>query len=743
MIRYTCLLVVMGILFSMSSVAQPIRLWKRDGHAGTPIVASVELSSSYLNVVASSTLYMWDTKGDTVVRRIALTSNSVWDPAYWDRAEFLSDSTVLVSDNDRVFAQYNILTGKQIMIRYAEEIAWIDPSNSVYIGWTSRADTQFLLIGDAQTFEVKTKVKWLQWPQGKVVPLAYDVVRKIIYVRHLNNISAIDTLGTMTIVRDFQSSSVPSALVPLDDGTLLASFYVTELGDSRLGVLDPASGQMRVADTVSFPGVGKPYSTKNVLHRLPNGNVLFESNAQTMHVVGLNPFVILQSVTVPESYVDPHVHGNDSVYLTNTDGGLHLVELATGNVKQILDTYSATNSTTQLNTGQLVLGQLRALPQVVSLATGHNQYPLIAEEKWNRNFLTGHSVTVLAAAQAPIVTLCGGQQCHTFNLSDTVWSCTRIGVGSWIDGSAGDFKPVWVDSLGSGFRYQYSYDPWPHRSFVRGTAIQYASSPCDTGYVDADGTGVGIGDKDTDPTIERVSISKDGTMTLFKALGAKDKDANGVHLAFYRDPNNPTFMQYPNSTHGVVMNSGVHGVLDDSNGLIVIDARYQDVRTPVALGERHLPLQRMQTSEHLLTYSNNAIHCVDFVNAQILWSMPVAHLPTNVLIDRNDRWFLCTYAEDYIEMFVLDTTVSVNTAENRRLGLNVFLNPASETLNLRAPLPIESYAIYDLLGNRVLDEQLATASSTYSVNIGALVSGVYVVSVRVGGCRLTSIVRKD
>jgi len=134
---------------------------------------------------------------------------------------------------------------------------------------------------------------------------------------------------------------------------------------------------------------------------------------------------------------------------------------------------------------------------------------------------------------------------------------------------------------------------------------------------------------------------------------------------------------------------------------------------------------------------------VDFVNAQILWSMPVAHLPTNVLIDRNDRWFLCTYAEDYIEMFVLDTTVSVNTAENRRLGLNVFLNPASETLNLRAPLPIESYAIYDLLGNRVLDEQLATASSTYSVNIGALVSGVYVVSVRVGGCRLTSIVRKD
>lgn len=741
MIRYASTLVVVGVAFCVASFAQPARLWKRDGHAGTPIVASVERSSGYVYVVAASTLYLWDTDGDTVVRRTVLEPREF---TYWDRAEFLSDNIVLVSDDTRGFAQYSVSTGKRILSSYGYQIVWIDPSKSVYLGWSSYADTQFLLIGDARTFEVKRKVEWLNpWPLGRVQPLAYDTVRKIIYVRHLNNISAIDTLGTMTVVRDFQGSAVPVALEPLDDGTLLASFIMTELGDSRLGVLDPVTGSMRDADTLSFPGVGMPHHNKNVMHRLPNGNVLFQSNELTMHVVRLNPLVIVRSIAIPNSYVDVHVHGSDSVYLTDTDGGLHLVQLATGTVTQVLPTYSAVNSATQLNTGQLVLAQLDALPQVVSLATGDDQYPLLASEKWNRNFLSQRSMTVMAASKAPIVTLCGGQQCHTFNLSDTAWLCTQIGVGSWIDGSATDFMPVWVDSLGSGFRFQYSYEPWPHSSLVRGTAIGYTSSPCDTVYIRADGTGIGIGDKGGHPTIERVSISKDGAMTLFKALGAEAKDANGIHLAYYGDPKNPTHLKYPSSTHGVVMNSGVHGVLDDSNGLAVIDARYSEVRTQVALGQRHLPLQRMQTSEHVLTYVNNAVHCVDFVNAQILWSVPVASQPSSILVDRNDRWFLCLYPDDYIEMFALDTTVSVNEATAGTQSLHVYPNPASETLSVQAPFPMHICEVYDVLGNVVLTLRLNEASQASTLNIDKLPKGTYVLSATAGVRRATALVQKQ
>lgn len=741
MTRYAWLIVLLGT-YSIC-VAQPMRLWKRDGHSSAPHVVGVERSTNRIYTASGQNLYLWDRNADTVVRRVVL------DFQQENRADilrFVDDTTVFVGKPGANYGYFNALTGAEISRKPNDlPMEWVDDSLRIAVGFRSHADTQFVVISDPRTFTKRTDVVW---KNGKSSVRAYDYSRKQVYCISNKKVFAIDTLGSSRVVCIFNGEYEDIGDVQLTKTGQILVFLYIDYPDRKGRIISIDPDTYIHTDSVDLTGSTYWLEGKRV-HVLADNRLLVRASSEESQFVSLSPLRTGELVEV-SSYADYYESPGDTLLFYAADQKLMGIDTHTSALSVVLERHSKTISATQLNTDQLVLGLYRVYPQVVSIGTGRDLYPLFPTQRWNYYDVMFNDARVLAASHAPVVLICGGGSCRTLTVSDTAWSCSKVGVGTWMDGYSLDFAPVWVDSNGTRFQFQYLYDPWPHRSLYGGTAIGFASSPCDTSYVQANPTGVGISEKSGWPTIERVSVSRDGLMTLFKGLGSGIREDNGMHFTYLKDPNNILKAKYPNSTHGVVMNNGVHGVMDDTNGIVVIDARYPGFSRRVDLGQRHLPLQRMQTSELLLTYANNAIHCVDFTTARILWSMPVANHPTSILVDRNDRWFLCQYAEDYCEMFALDATVNVSEdgstnaslGKGQQGGLSVYPNPMSGTLSIRAPYPMLDYALYDVIGNRVLSEVVDVQSRQCTLNTSALTHGNYVLVANTIHGRLTIVVSK-
>ena len=75
--------------------------------------------------------------------------------------------------------------------------------------------------------------------------------------------------------------------------------------------------------------------------------------------------------------------------------------------------------------------------------------------------------------------------------------------------------------------------------------------------------------------------------------------------------------------------------------------------------------------------------------------------------------------------------VNLGTDENTIEGFSFYPNPADTTLNLRAVDNIETVALYNILGQKVVDQTIGATSS--EINIASLAAGTYVMKVTVNG----------
>ncbi len=75
--------------------------------------------------------------------------------------------------------------------------------------------------------------------------------------------------------------------------------------------------------------------------------------------------------------------------------------------------------------------------------------------------------------------------------------------------------------------------------------------------------------------------------------------------------------------------------------------------------------------------------------------------------------------------------VNLGTDENTIEGFSFYPNPADTTLNLRAVDNIETVALYNILGQKVIDQTIGATSS--EINIASLAAGTYVMKVTVNG----------
>ena len=79
------------------------------------------------------------------------------------------------------------------------------------------------------------------------------------------------------------------------------------------------------------------------------------------------------------------------------------------------------------------------------------------------------------------------------------------------------------------------------------------------------------------------------------------------------------------------------------------------------------------------------------------------------------------------------TVDNVSIEEYSNSGIRIFPNPASNTItleNLRQPFDANTEVVlYDLLGNKLLQELIGEAGKTYQLHVGHLNAGIYILQV--------------
>jgi hypothetical protein len=84
--------------------------------------------------------------------------------------------------------------------------------------------------------------------------------------------------------------------------------------------------------------------------------------------------------------------------------------------------------------------------------------------------------------------------------------------------------------------------------------------------------------------------------------------------------------------------------------------------------------------------------------------------------------------------FTMEVTCeeALSVGENTLEGFNFFPNPAQDVINLDARTGIENVTMFNLLGQKVL-EQKVDGLSTYQLNVSTMAKGTYLMQVTSNG----------
>ncbi|GGG21504.1 hypothetical protein GCM10011344_22870 [Dokdonia pacifica] len=89
-------------------------------------------------------------------------------------------------------------------------------------------------------------------------------------------------------------------------------------------------------------------------------------------------------------------------------------------------------------------------------------------------------------------------------------------------------------------------------------------------------------------------------------------------------------------------------------------------------------------------------------------------------------------ADNNIESGTLTSSCTLSVEENTLEGFNFFPNPVQDVINLDARTGIENVTMFNLLGQKVL-EQKVDGSSTYQLNVSTMAKGTYLMQVTSNG----------
>lgn len=714
MIRYACLLVVISVV----AVAQPTRLWKLDEHRPSRVLRCEDDGRTLYIGDYLGMLNTWDVAVDTITRRVETPARPI---------KMIGDTAALVHEW-RWCAIVDTRDGHIIKeIDDSNWVEWCDPTGTIGAGVVRTEAGEWIVFTDLKTLEVVWKEPW---GVGYDISYAYDDVnRRVIFATR-----------DQVYVMGWNGAKIKKIDVPIDPGyncgmmvtggnTLLMNYCINFNLPTIVKAYDLSSYQF--VDSLSFDfGEG--------FHAVRGDSVLYVSEGR-WRLLRVNPLRCIDSIIDRRLSLELYYHAMDSIYIVENDRITRL-DLIAQTLEDVLPTRHPVHSLTQLLNGEVAITRDRESPSIVDPNNGTMVRPFLNDHPWVSTLKGG---TVRAATAAEVVAVCIGNKCELISYADNSTACM---IAREPDMQGVLYSPFWLDSLGTSAVYHYYAVDGYYYDGLRMTA-----KPCkDDTLRTHDGGLLMYSDSLVWERITQADISSDGSYALVSTthIPMTDTLLDEQQVRWFTALSDvPPFgipgKVYRDATNGRLLNANGDGVIDDENGLAIINISDTTLHRVVDLGERHYPRGVMSKGRRVVTYASKGVHCVDLETSRIIWTIPVHRAPTMVRFDRDEKWiYLATRYYDS-EMYSLENVELDVHDDLSPSQLRVHPNPASETLSVQAPFPMHICEVYDVLGNVVLTLRLNEASQASTLKVDELPKGTYVLSATAGVRRATTLVQKQ
>lgn len=721
-----CLLLVIALLLTIESAqAQPFRAWKRDQHWKV-VSLRFDDKRNLLYTYGGNFVDTWDTQVDTLVKSTRLT------PTHINFFGVLNDSLLYAELDKGWCGIFNFITGEQIQShQWNSTLTWIDSYGSAIvrrIAASPQDDT--IEVNDPLTLERRIRFAWAL-PQFSAV--AYDKVRNILYGLGLYELLRVQADGSVDTLAFFNDkNSVLFSLDVLDDGRLLLYQNTKEpIPLQYVRIYDP-----QLKEFTDSLDIGTYYNTtdsyvSNQHAVLRNGyRALIQISRDTTIMLSLSPLQIVAKIPGPDSKDNytTYLRQSPFIYVSSTLEYLQIDESSFSSISIL------PSRPTIVDIGQLSDGRIAALVSRLGIVeidrrsgeAGFKIWPNVSTEGV-ANFLvspTMNNVVVNNYYQIlQISTITGDTLCRLTrenSIHQTQYGTSLIGA-------------EWISSDGNQFTMSYNWEMIiGYVADFIGVDYYTTTSPCSDARIFANPLQHGIVEgiyARNGP--RKLAVNTGGNIVLAPVKYIKTSEVWMFICLDSVDCKSRKTVVFPGRTAAVILPISEKVIMDDSVGLMDQDATDSALSTVIDLGQRFVPLASMNTSNTVLAYADAKLHAVNVDSKTIEWSIPIQCMPLQVVVDRNDRWFIVDCYQTAIEMYYIDPALGVNESNNSG-ALSFYPNPSSNIFTVAGlhedakPLTI---TVVNPLGDIVLSKRFYRSNGQIEIDASSLANGTYMILV--------------
>lgn len=682
---------------SIVSAQPPQRIWSQSFFTFSRAFL-YDRDSNELFVIGNGTVYRLDVQSNAVVAQYSIAGQTLGPYQVFN-------DTVLVASRQYELQMLNLRTGSPITVpdSVRRRYRFVDQNShaGVYQDWPDSAE-HVLVIVDLETFKVLATIA-----HGVVEDLAIDRRSGYLFGKKDGYIVRLSTGGRVDTVKALGPTNTyfASAVVLADGDILMLTGDVqSQLGGQQLHHID--GQRLEIVRSRSISGGNQ---VNNALQLIDDKRVILHHTYDSATVINVETLDVLQVL---------HVSDGEILNLT-ANRGMPIVAIVDGNViafsedltssERIWDDRSPIGDVAQLWDGRVVVSTSYEPLHVLDILTG-----LRTDKVWNREkpVKMYAAKSILPSKSEPWVAMGDGANGASIVSVETVESrCTLLsedninGVSDedidlaidWIDASA----EASICSFNRSTRGPYSTGIHAFPAPCRDTTVRPSQGPIS--YSDCS--------IDFERGVRSVA-NADASIVMIPIRGPFYRGGNEVRIVY--DVLNGgigknDYISIKDANHPLFTSDDTYGVVDHALGLLRFDPRDpSDTSTHhvIVLGSRVIPMASVPRANIIIVHDTTAhtLVGVDVVTDAITWAIPLTLSPYQIIVDRNARWMLVHDKSAALEMYALDTAVSVKEQHRERSSVlhTIYPNPSSTEIYIQ-PADSDSYVLMNSLGERVAE----------------------------------------
>jgi hypothetical protein len=689
---------------AFASAQVPQRLWSQsfvDFHNAL----LYDRENHELIVHRDATVFRLDTRTNTVNDSYTLDGQTL--------APFhVFNDTLLVTARQFEIRMFNLRTGSPIEVpdSLKRRYRFVDKNShaGVYEDWPDTV-SHVLVIVDLESLRVIATI-----PYSSVQVLAIDKVNGYLLGRddgYIVRLSEGDEVDTIKGLRPADTFNVSAVVLSNGDILILAGDDGLQSGP-QLHLID--GQQLEIIRSRRLNGPNGPY---HALHLLDDERVVVHHMQDSASVVDVETLETLRVI---------HVSDSESLNLLS-NRGMPIIALVDGSAvafsddlstkERIWNDRSQIGDVAQLADGRVVVSTRFEPLHELNVLTGERTTKIWGREKPNS---VRSATTILPSRSGPWVALGDGNTRATIiSVNSDEVRCELVGKDLFHGNSTEyiELNIEWMDDDAEASICSFmASTPGPYFA-----GIHAFPAPCrDTSVLPTQGPIIYAGYGVERPPAVRTVVNADASITMIpvrpSAHQLEGQEVRVLYNVFDGQVGKDDYVSISDANHPLFTADESYGVVDHAAGLLRFDPRDPaDASTHHVIdrGTRLIPMATIPGTNVVIVHDSaaSALIGINVVSDELAWEIPITLRPHRVVVDRNARWMLLHDKNFTLEMYALDTAVSVTESgwKGAPISHSMYPNPASSQIHI-SPSDDVSYHLMNTLGEIVAEGKGATVS---------------------------------